>query len=67
MTPEKVKLAARLMQDPAVSVDEICRTLRVSRATLYRHVSPTGEVRSQSSRLYTPGRDGYHGQQEMRK
>ena len=34
MTPEKVKLASRLMQDPAVSVDEICRTLRVSRATL---------------------------------
>jgi DNA invertase Pin-like site-specific DNA recombinase len=45
MTPEKVKLAARLMQDPAVSVAEICHTLRVSRATLYRHVSPNGEVR----------------------
>lgn len=45
MTAEKVKLAARLMQDPAVSVDEICRTLRVSRATLYRYVGPTGELR----------------------
>lgn len=45
MTPEKVKLAARLMQDPAVSVAEICRTLRVSRATLYRYVGPRGEVR----------------------
>jgi hypothetical protein len=45
MTAEKVKLAARLMQDPAVSVDEICRTLRVSRATLYRYVSPHGQVR----------------------
>jgi DNA invertase Pin-like site-specific DNA recombinase len=46
MTPKKVKLASRLMQDPAVSVDEICRTLRISRATLYRHVSPGGAVRS---------------------
>jgi len=45
MTPEKVKLASRLMQDPAVSVNEICRTLRVSRATLYRYVSPDGELR----------------------
>jgi DNA invertase Pin-like site-specific DNA recombinase len=46
MTPEKVKLASRLMQDPNVAVDEICRTLRISRATLYRHVGPSGEVRN---------------------
>ena len=45
MTPEKVKLASRLMQDPTVSVNEICRTLRVSRATLYRYVSPDGALR----------------------
>jgi DNA invertase Pin-like site-specific DNA recombinase len=48
MTPEKIKLAARLMQDPTVSVAETCRTLRGSRATLYRHVSPRGEVRRPS-------------------
>jgi DNA invertase Pin-like site-specific DNA recombinase len=46
MTSEKVKLAARLMQDPGVSVDEICRTLRVSRATFYRYVTPDGHMRS---------------------
>ncbi len=45
MTPEKVRLAARLMSDPALSVDEICATLRVSRATLYRYVDPKGQVR----------------------
>lgn len=45
MTPEKVKLAAKLIQDPSVTVEEICRTLRISRATLYRYVSPTGKVR----------------------
>jgi hypothetical protein len=46
MTSEKVKLAARLMQDPVVSVYEICRTLHVSRVTLYRYVSPDGQMRS---------------------
>jgi predicted DNA-binding transcriptional regulator AlpA len=45
MTPEKVRLASRLMSDPSLSVDEICATLGVSRATLYRYVNPKGEVR----------------------
>lgn len=45
MTPEKVRMAARLMQDPDVSTVEICQTLGVSRTTLYRYVSPNGEVR----------------------
>lgn len=46
MSPEKVRMAARLMQDPNVSAKEICRTLGVSRSTLYRYISPKGEVRS---------------------
>jgi DNA invertase Pin-like site-specific DNA recombinase len=45
MTPEKVRMAARLMKDPDVSVKEVCQTLGVSRTTLYRYVSPSGEVR----------------------
>ena len=45
MTPEKVRLAARLMGDPTLPIDEICRTLGVSRATLYRYVAPDGTVR----------------------
>ncbi len=45
MTPEKVRLAARLMSDPTLAVEEICATLGVSRATLYRYVDPKGEVR----------------------
>jgi DNA invertase Pin-like site-specific DNA recombinase len=45
MTPEKVRLASRLMSDPTLAVEEVCRTLGVSRATLYRYVGPTGEVR----------------------
>ncbi len=45
MTAEKVRLAARLMSDPTLQVDEVCATLGVSRATLYRYVDPKGEVR----------------------
>ena len=45
MTEEKVRMASTLMQDPAVSVDEICATLGISRATLYRYVGPDGEIR----------------------
>ncbi len=45
MTPAKVKLAAQLLKDPTTAVDEVCRTLGVSRTTLYRYVGPKGEVR----------------------
>ena len=45
MTPEQVKMASHLMQDPAIDVKEIVRTLGVSRSTLYRYVGPTGELR----------------------
>lgn len=45
ITPAKVKMAARLMQDRSVSIQEICRTLGVSRTTLYRYVAPDGQVR----------------------
>ena len=45
MTPEQVKMASHLMQDPAIDIKEIVRTLGVSRSTLYRNVGPNGEAR----------------------
>lgn len=45
MTARKVDLAAKLMADPAVSVDEVCEAVGVGRSTLYRYVSPDGVVR----------------------
>ena len=45
MDERKVKLASRLMRDPAVSVDEVCEAVGVSKSTLYRHVGPDGTVR----------------------
>jgi DNA invertase Pin-like site-specific DNA recombinase len=48
LTIDQVKMASQLMKNPAVSIQEICKTLRVSRTTLYRYVGPGGEVRQTS-------------------
>lgn len=37
----KVAIAQALYDDPANSIADICRTLRISRATLYRYIRPT--------------------------
>jgi DNA invertase Pin-like site-specific DNA recombinase len=47
--PKKVAMAQRLYEDPATSVDEICRTLRISRATLYRYVKAGKRIASSTA------------------
>ena len=37
-TPKKVALAQALYNDKTNSIDDICKTLNISRATLYRYV-----------------------------
>jgi DNA invertase Pin-like site-specific DNA recombinase len=37
-TPKKVAMAQRLYNDKNNTIDEICKTLNISRATLYRYV-----------------------------
>ena len=46
LTPDKVKVAASLMKDKTNRIKDICQTLGVSRATLYRYVTPQGEIRA---------------------
>lgn len=46
MTPAKLRLAIAAMGKPETNVGDLCRELGVTRSTLYRHVSPTGEARS---------------------
>lgn len=45
MTPAKIRLAMASMGQPGTNVGELCKELGVTRQTLYRHVSPTGELR----------------------
>jgi len=51
MTPAKSRLAIAAMGKPETNVGDLCRELGVTRSTLYRHVSPTGEAREIAMRL----------------
>src|SRR5438105_9556258 len=46
-TPKKVAMAQALFNDKSNTIADICKTLRISRATLYRYVktSPEGVIR----------------------
>jgi DNA invertase Pin-like site-specific DNA recombinase len=45
-TPKKIAMAQTLYNDKSNTIDEICRTLNISRATLYRYIK-TGEGNTQ--------------------
>jgi DNA invertase Pin-like site-specific DNA recombinase len=45
MTPAKLRLAQAAMGKPETNVGALCEELGVTRSTLYRHVSPKGELR----------------------
>lgn len=51
MTPAKLRLALASMGQPNTKVSDLCTELGVTRQTLYRHVSPTGELRPDGKKL----------------
>jgi DNA invertase Pin-like site-specific DNA recombinase len=51
MTPAKLRLAMASMGKPETKVGELCTELGITRQTLYRHVSPTGELRADGQNL----------------
>ena len=51
MTPAKLRLAAAAMGKPETTVAELCEELGITSQTLYRHVSPTGELRPDAKKL----------------
>uniref|UniRef100_UPI003982F4C3 helix-turn-helix domain-containing protein n=1 Tax=Gaiella sp. TaxID=2663207 RepID=UPI003982F4C3 len=51
MTAAKLRLATASMGQPDTKISELCTELGVSRQTLYRHVSPTGELRPDGRKL----------------
>jgi DNA invertase Pin-like site-specific DNA recombinase len=46
MTPAKLRLARAAMGQPETNVAALCEELGITRSTLYRHISPTGELRA---------------------
>ena len=51
MTPAKIRLAMAAMGKPETNVAALCTELRISRQTLYRHVSPEGLLRPDGEKL----------------
>lgn len=51
MTPAKLRLAMAAMGQPETKVGDLCQELGITRQTLYRHISPTGELRPDGARL----------------
>ncbi len=51
MTPAKVRLAMAAMGHKETNVSSLCEELGVTRQTLYRHVSPKGELRPDGEKL----------------
>jgi len=51
MTPAKLRLAMAAMGKPETNVGSLCRELGITRSTLYRHVSPTGQPRADATRV----------------
>src|SRR5699024_1483228 len=45
MSPAKIRLAMASMGKKDTNVSALCKELGITRQTLYRHVSPTGELR----------------------
>ncbi len=56
MTPAKLRLATASMGKPDTNVGELCAELEISRQTLYRHVSPAGELRPDGLKLLAASR-----------
>ena len=51
MTAAKLRLAMASMGRPDTHVGDLCKELGVTRQTLYRHVSPSGELRDDGKKL----------------
>mgnify|MGYP001501824684 CR=1 FL=1 len=51
MTPAKLRLAQAAMGQPGTVVGDLCVELQITRQTLYRHVSPSGDLRPDGNRV----------------
>ncbi len=51
MTPAKLRLAAAAMAQADTKIGDLCAELGITRQTLYRHLSPTGEFRPDGHKL----------------
>jgi hypothetical protein len=55
MTAAKLRLASAATGQPETKVGDLCEELGITRQTLYRHVSPKGELRPDGVKLLSRG------------
>ncbi len=55
MTASKLRLAMSSMGQPETKIGNLCKEIGITRQTLYRHVSPNGELRSDGVKLLSLG------------
>ncbi|EMS0080587.1 recombinase family protein [Escherichia coli] len=51
MTPVKLRFAMASMGHPETKVSRLCQELGITRQTLYRHISPDGQLRADGIKL----------------
>ncbi|WP_420240064.1 recombinase family protein (plasmid) [Telmatobacter bradus] len=51
MTSAKLRMAKASMERTETSVSDLCKELGITRQTLYRHLSPKGELRADGAKL----------------
>jgi len=51
MTAAKLRLAMAAMGQSETKVGDLCQELGITRQTLYRHISPKGELRPDGEKL----------------
>ena len=51
LTKAQVRLAEASMKNRDTSVTELCKELKITRATLYKYISPTGALRDYAKRV----------------
>jgi DNA-binding phage protein len=51
MTPAKIRLVSAAMGKKGTNIANLCEEIGISRATLYRHVSATGEIRAAGQKI----------------
>ena len=54
MTAEKLRLAMAAMRQPETKIGDLCQKIGVTRQTLYRHLSPQGDLRPDGAKLLPP-------------
>ena len=51
MTTAKLRLAMAAVGKPETKINELCKELGITRQTLYRHISPDGQLRTDGIKL----------------